>query len=214
MKLSILICTMPVRYPLLARLLRELHTQVQENAASEFVEILTDDSMVLSTGIKRNNLLARAKGEYSCFIDDDDTVYTYYLQEILHALKDSPDAVAMNGIMTWDGRKEQKWFISKDIGYVSIKRFDGSEVYARYHNHLTPKKTEIARLIGFPDLKIGEDYQFATDLHLSGLIKTESIIGTDLNTWLHDSWNMTCEKPMYHYRFATKKPQLTQFKQK
>ena len=210
MKLSILICTMPVRYPLLARLLRELHTQIQENAATDFVEVLTDDSMILTTGSKRNNLLARAKGEYSCFIDDDDSVYTYYIKEILAALESNPDAVGMNGIMTWDGRKEEKWFISKELLYEAVKRFDGSNVYARFHNHLTPKKTEIAKQIGFPDWKIGEDYQFALDLHKSNLIKKEKIVGTNYHTWMASSWSIAPQLPMYHYRFVSKKPPLIQ----
>lgn len=203
---SIAIATIPTRYPMLARLLRDLNYQIHDLGVTENVEILTDDSITLSTGAKRNNLYRRAMGNYIATVDDDDSVYSDYIRNILEATKSNPDAIAMNGIMTTNGRDEKKWFIAKDNPYEAQTRFDGSQVYARFHNHLSPIKSEIARAILFPDSSMGEDYSFAKRLHESGLIKTESIIGTNLQDWMRGSMLAQPKSPQYHYRYITNKP--------
>src|SRR5882672_4408840 len=164
--LSILIATMPTRYPMLARLLREFHYQMDLlKITTEQVEILMDDSLSVSTGVKRNNLYQKAAGKYSVSVDDDDSVYPNYLEEILKAAAQDPDAIGMNGIMTTNGRNEQKWFISKDNQYCARTRFDGSTVYERFNNHISPIRSEIAKQFAFPDKIIEEDYDFAKQIH-------------------------------------------------
>lgn len=204
-ELSICICTMPKRYPMLARLLRELYAQINELGAQDIVEILTDDTLEFSTGIKRRKMYESAKGKYTSSVDDDDTVSTYYVREILNAIKSDPDAVGMNGMMTWDNRKEQKWFIAKDNDYVALKRFDGQTVYSRYHNHLSPIRSEIVKQFPFADAYLGEDFDFAKRVHDSGLIKTEVCIGTVLKDWMGNKNLKMAILPMYHYRYITNK---------
>ena len=48
-------------------------------------------------------------------------------------------------------------------------------------------KREIAIQVQFPDKYIQEDYEWATEIHNRGLIKTEHKI----------------DKPMYHYKYKT-----------
>lgn len=201
MKLSICIATLPNRYPLLASLLRNIYSQITDESA---IEILTNDSTELTTGMKRRLLYQAAKGDYICSIDDDDEVYSYYISEILKAVESNPDAIGMNGIMTTDGKNECKWFISYKNSYTAVRRFDKSIVYSRYHNHLSPIKASIAKQFPFIDQTKYEDFDFAKKIHASGLIKSEVIIGTTLIQWMKIQAKKV-DKPMYHYKYKTDK---------
>lgn len=173
---------------MLATLLRELYNQINQLGVSDKVEVLVEiDDRQITTGAKRNLLIKKATGEYVVFADDDDFLYPYYVSEILKALESKPDAVAMNGIITTNGGKPEKWFISKDNEYVT-KIIGGERQYFRFHNHLSPVKRQIAKNFPFPDKSYGEDYEYALALHQSGWIKTETKI----------------DKPMYHYRYIQK----------
>ena len=180
MTLSILICTLPNRIGYLSQLLQILTPQRTED-----VEVLIEsDNASMTTGHKRNLLLKRSTGKYVVFIDDDDMVAPTYVADILKAAESNPDAIVFNGIMTTNGRDERKWFISKDYGYEAK---DGA--YYRYPNHIVPIRREIAMAFPFMDIRIGEDYAWATAIHNAGLIKSEVKI----------------MKELYHYQFRTNK---------
>ena len=180
MTLSILICTLPERIGYLSLLLQALSPQKTDE-----VEILTEsDNGTISTGRKRNILLQRSKGKYVVFIDDDDMIAPTYVKDILTAAESNPDAIVFNGIMTTNGTDERKWFISKDYSYEAK-----NVAYYRYPNHIVPRRREIALAFPFQDIRIGEDYAWATAIHNAKLIKTEVKI----------------EKELYHYQFRTNK---------
>lgn len=206
MILSILICSLKERHSQLASLLFNLMNQLKNHhyigvesypvEGMEFkkyswedVEILVlSDEKQMTTGGKRNILYANASGEYSVSVDDDDEVPAYYIVELLAAAKSNADCFAINGKITTDGIDEKKWFISKDNPYQSVEK-NGVVTYLRYPNHITAIKTEITKKFRFPNQVFAEDYIWATAIHNSKEIKTEHRI----------------EKPMYHYKFKTKK---------
>ena len=180
MTLSILICTLPNRIGYLSQLLQALRPQ-----RTNEVEVLVEsDNGSMTTGKKRNILLQRSTGKYVVFIDDDDMVSSTYVKDILTAAESNPDAIVFNGIMTTNGRDERKWYISKDYGYEAK-----GGAYYRYPNHIVPIRREIAMAFPFMDIRIGEDYAWATAIHNAGLIKSEVKI----------------EKELYHYQFRTNK---------
>lgn len=182
MTLSILICTLPNRIGYLSQLLQVLTPQY---VSTNEVEVLTEsDNGSITTGTKRNILLKRSTGKYVVFIDDDDMVAPTYVKDILMAAESNPDAIVFNGIMTTNGRDERKWYISKDYGYEAK-----NGAYYRYPNHIVPIRREIAMAFPFMDIRIGEDYAWATAIHNAGLIKSEVKI----------------EKELYHYQFRTNK---------
>ena len=182
MTLSILICTLPNRIGYLSQLLQALAPQY---VSTNEVEVITEsDNGSMTTGHKRNLLLKRSTGKYVVFIDDDDMVSSTYVKDILTAAESNPDAIVFNGIMTTNGKDKRKWYISKDYGYEAK---DGA--YYRYPNHIVPIRREIAMAFPFMDIRIGEDYAWATAIHNAGLIKTEVKI----------------EKELYHYQFRTNK---------
>lgn len=178
--LSILICSLENRKPLLDTLVLHLKNQIGERG--EQVEIITYvDNKLQTTGFKRQWLLNQSHGDYVVFIDDDDWVYDHYVDEMLNACASGADCFAINGIMTTDGQHETKWFLSKD--YQNEDRREGNKtVYYRHTNHITGVKRELALAAGFPDKSNAEDKYYSDRLKL----RTEYKI----------------ERPMYHYRFS------------
>lgn len=180
MMLSILICSLENRKHLLDTLVQHLKNQIGERG--EQVEIITYvDSKIQTTGYKRQWLLKQSHGEYVVFIDDDDWVYDYYVDEMLNACASGADCFAINGIMTTDGQHETKWKLSKD--YQNHDAREGNKmVYYRHTNHITGVKRSIALAAGFPDKSNAEDKYYSDRLKLRS--------------------EFTIEKPMYWYRFS------------
>lgn len=188
MNLSILICTIPNRIEMFNMLQNKILSQI-EKANSNEVEILSNDRLDITTGEKRNILLSQAKGEYLCFVDDDDDVADYYIEELLNAIKSKKDCVSLKGIITWDGDNPEIFEHStKYKEYSNNLRFQ-EVVYERYPNHLNCIKSSIAKQISFTHKNHSEDTDFADALFRSGLLQTEHHI----------------EKILYYYRYARKK---------
>lgn len=178
MTLSILICSLWERAGDLARLLGVLEKQLTPE-----VEVLTEvDNREITTGAKRNILLNKAQGKYVVFVDDDDLVSETYVQDILEAAKEDKDAIVFQGWITTNGQNKRRFKLSKDYPY-STK----DNVYYRYPNHIVPIRATIAKKFKFPDKVYGEDYQWATAIHRSKLIKTETKIDKELYYYLYKS---------------------------
>ena len=178
MILSILIPTLNNRKTKLDRLIQSIDNQLTDDNF-KLVEILVyPDNGEITTGQKRNELLERAKGEYVVFVDDDDEIPNYYVEEILNASSYNPDSMAITGTMI-QNKKVWTWDIRQSNPYDQIGNH-----FRRYTNHITPIKRKLAIQIKFPDKKIGEDFEWATKLKDSGLLKTE----------------YTIDKPMYIYK--------------
>lgn len=188
--LSILIPSTFDRKEYLKDILFCLYRQIYLLDAGKEVEIITNvDDRTITIGHKRNLLYQMASGEYSVSIDDDDEVSEYYVEKILKAAKLGMDCIGINGIITTNGADEKKWFISRELGYETKVDSFNKEYYVRYPNQITPIKTEITKQFLFHDIRHGEDYEWATRIHQSGLIKTEVII----------------PEPMYHYKYKNPK---------
>jgi glycosyltransferase involved in cell wall biosynthesis len=204
-ELSICICTMNKRAGMLARLLRDLESQIVLADAKDRVEILVEiDDGEMPTGRKRNILYNRAVGKYVVSVDDDDTVPHYYVAKILEAIQSDPDAIAMNGVMTTNGRLETKWFIAKDNPYCASRDKRGKTIYLRYQNHIAPIRRSIAIQFPFPEISMHEDYSFAVAINKAQAIKTEATIGTAIREFMQ-RYSCTADFPMYFYRFVTNK---------
>lgn len=211
MILSILICSLGKREKMCKRLVINLIVQLKKLYPDRLADldsmavnscilkkisigkveiIVATDNQQISTGKKRNILLNWAKGKYVCYADDDDTLPEYYVEEIIKATESDCDAVGMSGYMTTNNQNPIKWYISKDHKYCRSTDENGNEIFLRYNNHLSPIKSEIVKRFQFPDKQFGEDYEMATMIHNSGLIKTEYKIE---------------RYPMYIYNFQTNK---------
>jgi glycosyltransferase involved in cell wall biosynthesis len=165
-KLSILICSLKIREKLLMNLARIL--KMQGDSRVEILSII--DNGEISIGEKRNKLLHSAKGEYVCFLDDDDMISPFYTSNILKALEKTPDCVGFKGIIT-QNNVQPKLFIHS-LKYDSW--YEENDIYYRCPNHLNPIKKELAISVGFPDLYYHEDQHFS--MRIKKLLKTEEFI--------------------------------------
>jgi glycosyltransferase involved in cell wall biosynthesis len=175
-KLSILIATMPSRMIKFNALRASLTAQNKEGHA----EIISDDSMGYNIGVKRNKLLAKATGEYVTFIDDDDIVSDCYIDKILRAIETKPDCIGIAGVITFNGKNQKQWYISKELG----DWYEKDNIYYRTPNHISPVRTELALQAGFPEISFGEDRVYSRNI--LPLLKTEILINE--NIYHYDYW--------------------------
>ncbi len=186
MRLSILIPTLEERIISLKELTDQLYKQIGE---SKEVEILINsDNRQKSIGQKRNELLKQAKGDYIVFIDDDDRVPSYYIEEIFTAIKDDPDCVGINGVLIVDNNPDRtETFEHKlDNPYTTITQ-GGHKVHLRYPNHLNPIKRENIEGIYFQEINFGEDAKWATEIRDKKCLTSTYNIGKDMYYYLYNS---------------------------
>lgn len=175
-KLSILICHQPdkpERVKFLSRLKQIVWPQLQLDA-----EMIIHDGIGMSIGQKRNELLQDAEGEYVCFIDDDDIVSDNYVELLMEGINKEVDCCSLKGIITEDGKNPL--IFEHSLKYGAYRTVTDSPVdqvrYERYPNHLNCIRTDIAKQFRFPETNHGEDTDWATQIHKSGLLKTEHYI--------------------------------------
>lgn len=184
-KWSILIPTIVERAPVFEKLYAELTRQITALDLNNQIEILyfRDKRGENLVGFKRNLLLEKSLGEYTCFVDDDDLVHENYIQMIYEKLLTSPDCVSLTGIITENGRNPRKfihsikystWFTSED------------KIHYRPPNHLNPIKRTITSQFKFPLKNCSEDKDWSMQIYRSKLLKTEVEI----------------TEPYYFYRFS------------
>ncbi len=182
-KLSILITTIDKRSGQFANLYRKLLDQIQTLHLEHQVEVLFfKDAQTYKVGYKRNALIAGAKGDYVCFLDDDDDICDQYVKLIYEALKTNPDCVSCTGIMYKPKHTPQKFvhslkyhnsFVENQVAY--------SPVY-----HLNPVRREYALQAKFPEQNYNEDTTWARRLYDLNLLKTEVEIHEPYYFYHHD----------------------------
>lgn len=181
MKLTILIPTLPKRVHLLNRLLQVLLPQVDANV----IEVLFNSDRDCTIGEKRNRMIAQAKGEYVCFIDDDDLVSDDYVSLIMQGIDKGVDCCSLTGLYKPDNGPEQVFIHS--IKYNEF--FERDKILYRCPNHLNAVKREHALRCPFPHWDRSEDSHYAFKLRDAGLLKTEYMI----------------EKTIYIYEYVSDK---------
>jgi glycosyltransferase involved in cell wall biosynthesis len=138
--------------------------------------IFFEDERGLSIGHKRNVLKDLANGQYLAFIDSDDRIGPNYFKRILEGIDIGVDCCSLRGIITEDG--VNPLVFEHSIRYNEYRTNpEGMPVrYERYPNHISCIKSSIGKQFKFPDINHGEDTDWATQIHRSGLIKTEYYI--------------------------------------
>ncbi|SFX06452.1 Glycosyltransferase like family 2 [Thermoactinomyces sp. DSM 45891] len=159
-KLSILIPSIPERASCLARLVNELQRQSDRFP----VEILTFvDNKKRSIGTKRNDLIQQAKGDFVVFVDDDDRVSTDYIDSLMSAIRQTPDA----DCITFDVEVSLGGIIKKickyDIVYGKDKLED-EQYYYRNPNHIMCFSKKLASQYHYLDMSFGEDTEWAVQV--------------------------------------------------
>jgi glycosyltransferase involved in cell wall biosynthesis len=100
---SVLILSIPSRTESVSALVKKLEGQLGNRRS---VEILVfSDNRSQSISEKRNVLLQAARGQFVCFLDDDDGVANNYIDLILKAAQDNPnvDCISFDQFCSLDG---------------------------------------------------------------------------------------------------------------
>lgn len=161
---------------------RVLHsvTEIGVEHNSEVEINVLYDNKEMSIGAKRQRMIEEAEGEYVCFIDSDDWVPDYYIEELLKAIEQSPDCIGFEIECT--GMKGGTKLASASNQWrkwetINRRKNDRRKYdFLRTIYHKTPVKREHALAAGFPDIRYGEDHEYSERLKKSGVLKKEVFI--------------------------------------
>lgn len=206
--LSILICTVPQRKEFLRRLCNILYTQISDSKWKDNVEIIVyEDDFKISVGEKRNRLLGLANGEYTCFIDDDDTIVDTYIENLLPHLEESKyDCIGWKYKFIVGGRQYGPdgicgLQVAKLLGEAGLQKWCESEILmARPIGHLNPIKRSITSSVQFFNINRGEDAIWSDEVSI--LLKNEYFV--DIVMYEYQAYP--------YYSIATRKENIENFK--
>ena len=174
-RFSVLICSLPRRSNLLARLLDKLKPQYEKHSDVEV--LVAFDNGEDTIGTKRNFLVNQSKGEYIAFVDDDDLVSDNYLDLIIKAIETNPDVVGIELLYYENDFYRGKAFHTMKYDYWSHEKDPLHPDLLHFHrcpNHLNPVKRELAIQVPFPELNFREDHVYSKNLR--HLLDTEVYI--------------------------------------
>lgn len=176
-KLSVLIATLGRRYQQLDDILNVLLPQVKK-FKNQIEVIVYVNNGKLSIGEYRQTLLETAKGDYICFVDDDDDVPDFYCEEIINAM--GKDYIGFNVKFFSDGQQRPPVYHSLKYDRWSQ---DANGFY-RNITHLNPVRRELALKGTFHSRGGGEDETWATQI--KPFVKTENYINKDMYFYYHN----------------------------
>ena len=151
--LSILILSLVERIDQLRELVSSFDAQIAayDHRSDNSVEIIVDlDNGKRSISEKRNHLLHLAKGEYLCFIDDDDSVSEDFVESLTSAIKMNPkvDCITFDQSCIVDDRQ---FTVSFGLGHpITSEEYmlaKGEERLHRPPYHMCGFKSKIAKKI-------------------------------------------------------------------
>jgi len=164
--LSILICSLEERKQIFLEKLISVLTPQIENKSVEI--LIFSDNGELPIGTKRNQAIESSRGEYICFVDDDDNVSEMYVDRILNKIPEKKDVIVFDALISFNGTGHKLVKYGKEFNYCETR-----DCYYRNPNHLmVHKKSNIKEF--FLDVRTGEDDEWAKR-RLSS-IKTQSRI--------------------------------------
>jgi len=141
----------------------------------ELVEVLTlADNGSETIGSKRNQLVNQAAGQFVVFIDDDDTVSKNYIEQIVQAIRENPqaDCISFSGEITFRGKQPRKLVHS-----VAHREWCYSQgEYIRPPCHITPIRRDIALKYRFASKDLAEDMEWTMRMSSDRALKQEVVL--------------------------------------
>jgi len=180
-KLSILVLTTPRRVNnMFSELMKELDKQIGNKKDIEVLGLY--DNKTKSVGEKRNNLVSLAKGQFLCFIDDDDRIDDSYIESIMSAIDQNPsaDCICFGCETTVNGA--DKHFSKYSISYEYERTGDQ---WRGKPSHTMVWRSAIAKKYSFPVVNYNEDVPWVMKAHKD--IKNEIQIDKILYYYIFDS---------------------------
>lgn len=195
MKLSILVCSvLNRRNTFLPSILDELNKQTHDKTDVEVICVVDNKTRML--GIKRNDLVNMAQGDYITFVDDDDKLSPDYVSELLKAIDENNGVDVINFIVNVS---------INDSGfkpcYYTVENkndFNRDNSYHRLPNHIMCIKRQICIETPYKPILYGEDSAFSKEL--APKIKTEHIISKILYEYHYNSNTTETQQNLKHKR--------------
>jgi len=189
-KLSILILSIPSRIEKLQKLISRLESQITDNDV-EILSLLDNKSFHIYE--KRNELLEMARGDYICFLDDDDFITEDYVPSVLKAIDENPDVICFKQHCNYNGYPFDVYFdINHQWSPMEQLRFNGISFndLKRPPFHMCPFKSEISKSEKFRE-KYDSNGQSCEDadwlLRLYPKVKSQVFIDKVLHQYLYSS---------------------------
>lgn len=184
-KLSILVPALIERHP--ARVVDHLKKQAKDKPVQ--LVILTDNR-AMPVGLKRNILLASARGDYFAFVDDDDQIETDYIDTLLEAIGKAggADVICFRQVCRHIGTEiVERCKYGLGLAYtktVADQRNPNLFDWTGLPAHTMCWRTELVNGIEFPEANFGEDVDWVKVA--SACAKTEYQIDKVLYYYLFD----------------------------
>lgn len=168
--LTICISSLRERSASLCALLQSLALQDRANEVEVLVAIdgKQADGLQTTTGAKRNQLVAAARGLFVVHVDDDDSVSPLYIPTILAAITPEVDVVLIRGECFHSEKKVWEFVYEPQNPWSGYRMgcglwADGSvgQVSHKPPDHLCPVRTEIARTVPFENRRVNEDVEWS-----------------------------------------------------
>tara|TARA_R100001082_G_C4293078_1_gene129067 strand:+ start:87 stop:707 length:621 start_codon:yes stop_codon:yes gene_type:complete len=190
-KLSILILSIPSRINKLKKLLEKLESQFNHDQV-EILVMLDNKSFHIYE--KRNELLDMARGDYICFLDDDDDVSNNYIPLILDSIEnETPDVICFKQHCNYNGLEFDVLFdISHNWDPMDPLQFNGHGFndLKRPPFHMCPWRSDIAKSEKFIE-NYDEQGQSCEDsdwlLRLYPKVKKQTFINDSLHYYHYSS---------------------------
>lgn len=201
-KLSVLILSIPSRIEKVTALLSNLEKQLGDRRSVEILVLTDNRSQTISE--KRNILLRAARGQFVCFLDDDDGVSNDYIDELLKAIAQNSkvDCISFNQFCMIDGEPMDVEFgIGNPHGALwrDPKKAGLLGDIKRPPYHMCLFRREIAQSEEFLGLqgKNGQSYGEDIDwlLRLYPKVQTETHVDLPLHMYIYDSKTTTSLVP-------------------
>lgn len=174
---SILIASLARRSESLAQVLADLGQQLAPGV--EVIVYRNHGEIPLSH--IRQSLVDEARGEYLCFVDDDDRLPEYYVAEVLPRLDGTIDYVGWRMQAYFDGLPLKPTYHTLD----SDGWWETETAFYRDVSHLNPVRTELARRCDFRLADPPEDVSWADQLRKVMAGRRQALVPDD--------------RVMYHY---------------
>lgn len=165
--LTLAILTIPKRKKSFEELIHQISSQLVDNNLDNEdnpVEVLYSIDTEKTIGEKRNDLLLEATGKYIAFIDDDDFLHKDYIKKMLEACNKNKDCVELHVQVVSNDHLNNCIFHYHLSHPLEPKKLQ-PDVYIYPISHLCAIKTRIAKLAKYPHKNVGEDVEYAREIH-------------------------------------------------
>ena len=198
--ISILILSIPSRVESVTALMKKLEGQLGNRRSVEILVLTDNRSQSISE--KRNVLLRAARGQFVCFMDDDDGIANDYIDQLLTAVKENPsvDCVSFNQFCSLDGEPMNVEFgIGNPHGQLWRTQEGMLGDIKRPPYHMCLWRREIAQseefrpMYGANGQSYGEDFDWLVRLYPK--VQTEHHIDSPLHMYVYNSKTTTSLVP-------------------